>query len=199
VLGRRAADRCGSCRPSFGRGIGVSVLGGLPPVALDDRANPPLSQLRRKSERRVPRRVGMVLRDPPYSARVEVVVVIVRLEHDVDRRQRIEVERRWCQALWPNEPEWRRTLAPHRIGEDVEPSDLNERSGMPHPRHGDSIGRGARRREARSRAWKESGRRIWHARVPTALGLPAQDVARVGRLGVRPGVTKTAGRIVVGR
>src|SRR5215472_2935295 len=76
-------------------------------------------------------------REPPYRRLVEMVVVIVRDEHDVDRRQVLEGDTGWRKALHPHRAgERAQPLAPHGVGENVHAVELYEKRGVTDPRHG---------------------------------------------------------------
>ena len=67
---------------------------GLPPVALDRLPDAERLEMCTESERTQPRRVGESRRDPANRTGIEVVLVVVREQDDVERRQRIEIDRR---------------------------------------------------------------------------------------------------------
>src|SRR4030095_2243075 len=64
-------------------------LEGLPPVALDDRANAKRVQQFTQSERTEPRRVREPVGDAADGRRIEMVVVIVREQDNVEWRERV--------------------------------------------------------------------------------------------------------------
>ena len=71
----------GSCRDAQGVDDGV-----LPPVQLDDLSHAPAANVGGQSERHDPGRIRVRARDLPNGELVEMVVVVVREQHDVERR-----------------------------------------------------------------------------------------------------------------
>ncbi len=69
--------------------IGVD---GVPPIELGHGARAPAPNVARDAERREPARGWMAACDGANGPGVEMVVVVVREEHDVDRGQRVERE-----------------------------------------------------------------------------------------------------------
>ena len=67
--------------------------------------------------------------------RVEMIVVIVRDQHDVDARQLGDVDRQRHDPLRAREAERRRALGEHRIEQDVLAGEPDEHRRMPDPRH----------------------------------------------------------------
>jgi hypothetical protein len=57
----------------------------------------------------------------------------MRKQDDVDRRQRIEWDAGRYEAAGAGEPDWRRSVAPHRIGENVLTAYLNQKRCVPNP------------------------------------------------------------------
>jgi hypothetical protein len=82
---------------------------------------------------------------------VEVVVVVVREHHEVDRRQRVERDARGRVAPRAGERHRRGALAPHRVGEHVPAAELQQEGGVAHPRRGEHARRGARPGRTRGR------------------------------------------------
>ena len=66
---------------------------------------------------------------------VEVVVVIVRDEHDVDRRQVLELEAGRSHTLRTGEPDGARARRPLRVGQDVHPVELDQERRVADPGH----------------------------------------------------------------
>ena len=87
--GRIAVKRCPAREMGGGdagdaRGVD---LGDLPPVALDDAAHADRSDASGHAEGDTPCRARVASSEPARRVQVEVVVVVVRLEHEVDRRE----------------------------------------------------------------------------------------------------------------
>src|ERR1044072_8705669 len=122
-------------------------------------------------------------------------VVIVRLEHDVERRQVVELDSRRHPAARTGERDRRGALAPHRVGEDVETRALNEQGGMPDPCDRQRrLGR-ARHGERWSRALKHGRVRVLRARARAAMHEhPLEQAAEAGDGFGHPGAPKTAAR-----
>ncbi len=106
---------------------------GLVPVELVDpvRGHTPALQVRTHAERY--REDGGRVREGADRRKVEVVVVVVRDHHDVDRAEGTERQRRGVHTLGTGEGEGRTALAPHRVEEHPPSVDLGEHAGMPHP------------------------------------------------------------------
>src|SRR5258706_461193 len=109
----------------------------LPPIQLDYAASPPLLDENRETQWHDPHRGRVRCCESPDGSIVEMVVVIVRLQHKVERRQLVEANPRGDPAAWTGESHRRRALAPHRIGQNVEPTQLHEEARVSHPRHGE--------------------------------------------------------------
>jgi len=117
-------------------------LGRLPPIALDCLTNPERMQQLPQSKRAEPQRVRKTRGDAADRPRIEMVVVIVR-EHDkVEWRERLEVEARRHQAPWTDPLQRRSAFAPHRIGQDVHPPELQQCCRVADPRQGSIAGLG---------------------------------------------------------
>ena len=82
---------------------------------------------------------------------VEVVVVVVRDHHRVERRQRLDRHRHGLEALRPAKRHRRGALAPHRIGEHAHAVDLEQHRRVAEP-GGAQAALGARRQASRDRA-----------------------------------------------
>lgn len=89
---------------------------------------------------------------------VEVIVVVVRHHHRVERRERSDGHRDGLEALRPREGERRHALAPHRVGEHTATVDLDEHGGVPEPRGAQArLGRGLPVRERVARGERPRG------------------------------------------
>ena len=101
-----------------------------------------------ETERRDPLRRGVRRGEAAHGGLIEVIVVIVREEDEVHRRQRTRIPpRRGTQRRGPSPGNGRRVLAPDRIGEDVQSGELHEQRRVADPGDGDRVGGRARPRE----------------------------------------------------
>ena len=105
----------------------------FPPVELDDALgrHAPALEVRADAERRDERHVG--LGERADGRVVEVVVVIVRDDHQVERRQRLERHRHRLEALRAGEPQRRGARSPHRIGQHAHAVDLDQHRRVSEP------------------------------------------------------------------
>ena len=105
----------------------------LPPVELDDALgrHAPGLEVRAHAERGDEGHVA--LRQRADRRVVEVVVVIVRDHHRVERRQRADRDRHRLEALRAGPLRGRGALAPHRVGQHAQPVDLDQHRGMAEP------------------------------------------------------------------
>lgn len=62
--------------------------------------------------------------------KVHVVVVIVRYQHHIDRRQVLETDTGSIDAFWASKTERAGAFRPDRIGENVQPRRLNEKGSV---------------------------------------------------------------------
>jgi hypothetical protein len=85
--------------------------------------------------------------------------MVVRENYDVDRRQAVEIHGWWDPATRPDELQWRSSLAPDWIGENIEPRNLEQEARVSDPRD-------------RELVWRSS----WHYE----LGCDSRERARVG-------------------
>ena len=93
-----------------------------------------------------------------------MIVVIVRQQHHVERRQLADRRRDGMESLWASEGEWRRARAEHWIGEDAHAVDFDDERAVPEP--GDAqAGRRNRRRPHRNGILHWNGD-AWFARAP---------------------------------
>ena len=175
----------------------VSIDRLLPPVQLDDLAHAPAADVGAESEWNDPRRPRMCARDPPNGGLVEVVVVIVREQHDVERRQAIERQRGIHDASRPRPLNGERALTEHRIGEHIEPAELEEHGRMPDPRRGEGSVARARVHDGGCRDWERTARRRRGELLSPALERPSQHVAPSARLAVRPGIAERTVRLTM--
>ena len=96
---------------------GVRQLVRFPPVELDNALglHAPGFEVRADSERRHERHIA--LGEFADGRVIEMVVVIVRHDHEVYRRHRAKGNGHGLEALGAGEPRWRRAQSPDRIGE----------------------------------------------------------------------------------
>ena len=167
----------------------------LPPVELEGVARAALPYERRQPEGHEPPRLRMRRGQTPHGAVIQVVVVIVREQHGVDRREPGERDRGGHAAARACELNGRRALAPDGIREQVETPHLQQEGRMPDPGEHESIERRAWDREARH--GHRERRRIGSARGGTREAvdhLPFEDAAQPLRRVVPPRVAEPAGR-----
>ena len=109
----------------------------FPPVELDQRVAGSATPADEgcEAERRHPECLRMAAHELADRVIVKMVVVIVRLQHDVERRKSVERDSRRHPALGPSELRGRRSLAPHGIGENVQTIQLDQEAGMADPRN----------------------------------------------------------------
>src|ERR1700692_2587008 len=72
----------------------------------------------------------MGAREPRQGHDIEMIVMAVRYQHDIDRRQILKCDTRIVDALWPDKAERGGSLRPHRIEQDVDPRSLDEPARM---------------------------------------------------------------------
>ena len=131
----------------------------LPPVQLSHPmvTYAALANKGRKPERHDPGRFRMRPCQAPNGRGIEMVVVVVRLQDDVERWHVFERDPRPDPAPWAGELDRRCPLAPHRIGQNVETIELNQQARVSHPRHRELRPRSARRdkvgRDTREHRW----------------------------------------------
>jgi hypothetical protein len=119
---------------------GVRHVVRFPPVELDDALGPhaPELEVRADPERGHERHVAPgELADGRV---VEVVVVVVRDDHEVQRRHRAKGNGHGLEALGAGEPRWRRARSPDRIGEHAQAVDLDQHRRMAEPGGAQSAG-----------------------------------------------------------
>src|SRR5215831_8549318 len=96
-------------------------LGVLPPVELRNspRRNTPAFQASAYAERRDDRRVGARFGERQNGWAVQMIVMIMRQDDRIERRQRGEGSRRRMEALRAGESHRGDTIAPDRIGQNA--------------------------------------------------------------------------------
>src|SRR5580704_5335858 len=138
----------------------------VPPIELDDlrRGNAPPFEVGPDPERADERRDSVLESDD--RGVVEVVVVVVGDEDRIEGRQVTDGEQRRKETLGAGEVDGPDPFAPHRVGEEVMPVDLEQYRRMAEPRDADS--RGGRPRETAwfydNRARRKCGLHIGPAR-----------------------------------
>src|SRR6266850_1870978 len=172
----------------------------LPPIQLSHPivAYAAFANKGRKPERHDPGRFWMRPCQAPNCRGVEMVVVVVRLQDDVERWHVFERDPRPDPAPWAGELDRRRPLAPHRIGQNVETIELNEQARVSHPRHCElrlrSAGRDKVGRDAREHRWVgilgSRPRRAMHEH-------PLEETAEPRHGLIDPGIAKAAAGTVV--
>src|SRR5688572_2939988 len=98
----------------------------LPPIELRHALDAELPQPRSDSTWCAPLRRRMVRRQPSHAAAIEMVVMIVRQQDQVDRWKGGQCDTWWDPPSGTGEPNGRRTIPPHRIGEDIDRADLKK-------------------------------------------------------------------------
>src|ERR1700733_2245372 len=68
----------------------------------------------------------MPSREPRQCSDIEMIVVAVRYQNDINRRQVRKCDTWIIDALWPDEAEWGNPLRPYRVEQDVESRGLDE-------------------------------------------------------------------------
>ena len=67
---------------------------------------------------------------PPHRRDIEMVVMVVAEQHHIDRWQIVKPHPRCADTSGPGELHRAAPLRPHRIGQDVQPSDLDQHGGV---------------------------------------------------------------------
>src|SRR2546423_15356322 len=98
-----------------------------------------------------------------------MVIVIVRKNYGIDRRQRIKVHGRGYPSFRSSEPYRRRAFAPDRVRHDVETAYLDQETGVSNPGKGEQIGSCPRNDVRRSHSREYTGVWVWATRIPPAL------------------------------
>ena len=185
VPGRRRRDRQ------------IADGGLLLPVELPDlrRRHAPLLQVRADAQRHEQERAAA--RERLHRLHVEVVVVVVRDQDGVERRQVRERDRRREEPLRPEQRRRRNPLAPDRVRQDAPPVDLDERAGVAHPRDAQP---GRRRRVVVGAGPRDDRDRALRIADLVTAELQAQRRRYLVRLhgARRLGVPETPGRPVPG-
>jgi hypothetical protein len=124
---------------------------------------------------------------------IEMVVVIVRLQNDVDRRQVVERNPRRHPAPGSRETDRRRALTPHRIDEHVHAADLNQEARMTDPGDEELLGVSAWRLECWRNEREHRGIGIPGSRARRAMHEHPFEETAESRDGLRdPGIAKSA-------
>ena len=160
----------------------------IPPAVFADRCRAEPSQLAAHTDRRHPAGLRVAPDNATQRAAIEVVVVIVREDDEVQRRQVVERDARADPAPRPRETDRRCALAPHRIRQHVERSQLQQRAGVSDPRHRQGAVGGARGVKGRRGHRKARGRRAGRPPSARALAHPFEHRAEAGHGAARPGV-----------
>ena len=127
-----------------------------------------------------------------------MVVMVVREDDNVDRWECAEVDPRGYEPAWSGKGKGGRTLAPHRIGEHVDSTDLQQYGRVANPCRREIAGIAAHGEE-RLREWKALRARIWRQALEPAFPRPPNEVTKTAGFGIRPRISKTAWRVVCRR
>ncbi len=135
-------------------------------------------------------RVGT--RKPLHGGLVEMVVVAVREKHHVYRRQRIQRQRRCHDASRTHPLHGKCALAEHRIGQDVQPADLQKDGRVADPCRGAFAAARPRVCDDRGCRRERAARRRRSSCLPSALTRPSQHVEPIVGRAVGPGISESA-------
>ena len=116
----------------------------VPPIQLLYVLRPAVAEPAREPERSQPAGVGVRRRQRANRRLIEVVVVVVRLQDDIDGWQRVERDGGWYDASGAEEANEGCSVAPDRIGENVEAPELHEPGRVANPGERVDLGRRAR-------------------------------------------------------
>src|SRR5438874_199941 len=108
----------------YARDVQVIDVRGLPPVQLAREFCSAPAHKGFESQRNEPRRLWKRARERPNRTVIEMIVVVVRLQNDVDGRQVAELYTGCHPTTRTGKAKWRRAITPHRVGEDVQPAEL---------------------------------------------------------------------------
>ena len=114
--------------------------------------------------------------EPRQRRDIEMIVVAVRHQHDVDRRQVGKRDAGIVDPLRPDEAERRRALRPDRIEQDIEARGLDQKAGVADIGDAPSRAFDARRRTVGIRR-RRPGRPFRPGAAQPALQEPAQQIA----------------------
>jgi len=106
----------------------------LPPISFRYFPGSAGSQERAQTQWREPRHRGITSGDVGDGRGIEVIVMVVGENYDVDRRQAVEIHSWRDPATGPDELQWRSSLAPDWIGENIEPCNLEQEARVSDPR-----------------------------------------------------------------
>src|SRR4030081_238891 len=107
----------------------------LPPIQLDDRPSTAFLHERSETKRHDPGGIRMRPCETPHRLGIEMVVMIVRLQDDIEWWHVFERDPRRDPTPRAGKSDWRCPLAPHRVGENVETVELDEQTRVPNPRY----------------------------------------------------------------
>ncbi len=159
-------------RRHVGRGDPVAEAVLLPPVTLD--------HMRRRHDgadlqaRDHERPVARVQRG--QSRPVEMIVVAVAEQHEIDRRQVGEIDRRRPHAARTEPGHRTGARGPDRIGQNIQSRDLQQHGGVTDQRGADAVG------DALDRRRSDDGRRLFRPARRLPRHEPAQRGERTMRL-----------------
>jgi len=79
-----------------------------------------------------------------YSRAVQMIIMIVRNQHCVERRKIFQRQGRRVETFWPGKGNKRGAIAPYRIGQNAISVDLDQKCRVPYPRNTQAVSRGTR-------------------------------------------------------
>ena len=118
--------------------------------------------------------------EPRQCLDIQMIVVCVRYQDDIDRRQVGEGDARIVHAFRPGETERRRALRPYRVEQHIETGGLNEPACVADIGHAPAGAFDARRRAIGKRRRRPS-RPLRPRAAPIAIGHPAQQIPPAAR------------------
>ena len=134
----------------------------------------------------------MRLCQAPHRPAVEMVVVVVRLQDDIEGWQVFERNPRRNPTPRAGKLDWRCALAPDRIGQNVQARYLNQESCMPHPREGELIGCRTRHQERRVGKLELAWIGVRTPRISSSLDQgPLQEIRKSMQFGGGPRISES--------
>ena len=112
---------------------------------------------------------------PRQRGKIEMIVMAVRHQHDVDRRQVDKGDARIVHSFGTDETERRSALRPNRIEQDIQASRLNEEAGMTDIGNAPGLAFDPRRRTIGTGRWRP-GRPLRLGPAPMPIDKPAQQI-----------------------
>src|ERR1700730_8823459 len=118
---------------------------------------------------------------PRQSSKIEMIVVAVRHQHDIDRRQVCKDDTWIVDPFRPDKAERRRARRPHRVEQHIQTRGLNEPAGMADIGNAPVRAVDACRRTIGVRRWCP-GRPLRLGAAPVTIDEPTQQIASASRL-----------------